>query len=89
MPKIYSNEEARKRILFANNLRFMLNNGTIGRNALAKKMGMSSNAIGKYALGHVYPDEERIQQIADALGCTVDDLYDDTYAPWKFGESED
>lgn len=88
MAKILKNEEARRASLFSNNLRFIVRNGPVTRSMLAKRVGVTPNTIGQYMLGRVFPNEERIQQIAAGLGITVDELFDDTYAPWKFG-SED
>ena len=89
MAKKFNDEYVTKATLFASNLRFILNNGPINRSDLAKKIGMSPKTISSYALGRIFPDEERVRQIADALGCTVDDLYDDTYAPWNFGGGDE
>lgn len=89
MIKIFSGDEANRRTLFCNNLRFILNNSDIKKKDVAREVGISTSVLSQYALGRLFPPEERIQKIADALGVTVDDLFDDTYAPWKFGESID
>ena len=81
--------DVERAILFSGNLRFILRNGPIGSGELAKRLGVSTATISKYTLGRLHPSEERIQQIADALGVDVDVLFDDTYAPWKFGEPVD
>ena len=84
--QIMKPEEANRRVLFCNNLRYMLNNGPINHTELAKRLGLSYASIISYSKGRTFPNDERIRQIADALECTVEDLFDETYAPWKFGE---
>jgi transcriptional regulator with XRE-family HTH domain len=84
--KILTTEEANRRVLFCNNLRFILTNGTYKKKDVARKMGITTSTLNKYTLGRVFPSEDRIQKLADVLEITVDDLFDDTYAPWKFGE---
>lgn len=84
--KIRTGPEAERALLFSSNLRFILRNGPIGTKELSRRIGVSSNTIGGYARGRVFPNEERIKEIADGLGITMDELFDDTYAPWKFGE---
>ena len=88
-PKKYSEEEIERGILFSGNLRFMVQNGPINAAEVARRTGLSSALISKYVHGRSHPSEERIEMIAEALECTVDDLFDDTYAPWKFGEPVD
>lgn len=88
MAKILKGEDVDRAILFSGNLRFMLRNGPVGRTELARRIGVTPSTIGQYTLGRTFPSEERIKQIADALGCSVDVLFDDAYAPWKFGSDE-
>ena len=85
---IPKNDEANRRVLFCNNLRFMIRNGPVGRSEVAIKTGINPSTISSYMLGRTFPSEDRIKQIADALGCSVDELFDDTYAPWKFGATD-
>ena len=89
MVKIPDQEEIKRAALFSNNLRWMLRNGPIKNSELARKIGVSPATIGLYARGRAFPNDERIRQIADALECTVNDLFDDTYIPWNFGGGED
>ena len=79
--RIFEPEEAKRRVTFSNNLRYIINNGPLGQAALAKKIGVSQSMISAYARGKTYPNEERIREIADALGCTVDNLFDEMYEP--------
>lgn len=88
MIKIVNHDEANKRTLFCNNLRDIINNGPIGPNDVAKKVGVSVCTIYSYMRGKTFPSDDRIAQIASALNVTIDELFDDTYAPWNFGSGE-
>lgn len=87
--RIMSEEEANRRYMFSENLRVLLRAKRGNVKKVAKALGVTSGTVGSYSSGRVFPDERKIQIIADTLGCTMDDLFDDTYAPWKFGERED
>lgn len=89
MVKFLKSEEADRRLLFCNNLRDIVRHGAVGAVELATKIGVSPSTIYSYMRGTTYPNDSRIQELADGLGITVDDLFDDTYAPWKFGEHID
>lgn len=80
-------EEANRRLLFCNNLRDIIRHGPIGVAELSKITGFSTVTIYNYYYGTTFPPEDRIQILADALGVTVNDLFDDTNAPWKFAEN--
>ena len=80
-------EEADRRLLFCNNLRDIVRNGPVTASELSKRTGISTATIHNYMRGSTYPDDKKIELLADGLGVTVDDLFDDTYAPWKFGMS--
>ena len=80
-------EEANKRLLFCDNLRHLVRNGPVGITELSKRTGFSSKTIRGYMKGIVFPSDDKIDRLADGLGVTKYDLFDDTYAPWKFGES--
>lgn len=85
--EIVSEEEARKHLLFRDNLKFMLIAKKVSKLELAKRIGLSQSMITQYTLGRTFPSNERIKQIAAALDCTVEDLFDDSDAPWRFGMS--
>ena len=82
---ICSEEEANRRLLFVDNLKYIMRTKKIPASRLALKLGVYPYVINDYTRGKVLPDDERIAQIAEALGCTVDDLFDDSYVPWIFG----
>lgn len=83
----YTNEEVERLTLFSGNLRFMVRNGPINAAEVARRIGVSSSVMSAYVRGRRLPTDEVMEQIAAALGCSVAELLDDTYAPWKFGES--
>lgn len=78
-------EEVKRRILFADNLRYMIRSKGISQIKVANYIGVSSPTMTAYMRGRFMPSDERISKIAEVLECTVDDLFDDTYAPWNFG----
>jgi transcriptional regulator with XRE-family HTH domain len=86
--KIFTEEEANRRYLFSENLRVMLRAKIGNVKKVSKALGVTPHTVNSYSSGRTFPDDRKIQIIADTLGCTVDDLFDDTYAPWKFGERE-
>ena len=79
--RIVNEEKGRHRETFCNNLRFILRAKGISRELLAKKLGVSLTTVKNYALGRTFPDEHRIEQIADILGCSMNDLFDDNCTP--------
>jgi transcriptional regulator with XRE-family HTH domain len=82
--KFLTTEEANRRLLFCNNLRDVIRKGPISAAEVAKRIGVATSTVKSYMRGNVFPNEERIQQLADALECTVDDLFDDSDKPWEF-----
>lgn len=42
---------------------------------LSEKLGISQQMVSKYLTGQAYPGYGRLKRIADALHCTVEDLY--------------
>lgn len=85
MIKFLSEEEAQRRLLFADNLKYIMRTKKISIDSVSKKLGVSTAAISKYTKGRTFPDDTRIKELAEALDCTVDDLFDDSYIPWVFG----
>ena len=85
MIKTLSDAEANRRLLFVDNLKYILRTKKLGVNKVALRMGVSATTVHDYIKGKVFPDDERIAKLAEALECTVDDLFDDSYLPWVFG----
>ena len=79
--RIVSEEEGERRATFSNNLRYTLRVKGISRDALAKKLGVSLTTAKNYVLGRTFPEEYRIEAIADILGCSVEDLFDEDFEP--------
>ena len=42
---------------------------------LGKLLGVTAQAISKWEQGECYPDIALLPMLADAIGCTVDDLF--------------
>lgn len=78
-------EEADRRLLFCDNFRYLIRSGPVNATELSKRTGISTHILNSYARGKTFPSDEVIKQLAEGLGVTVDDLFDETYAPWKFG----
>lgn len=71
---------------FRNNLKYIMQEKNIRIGMIAKKLNMSTPAL-RYQLYETRPSDGLAQQIADALGCTMDDLLDEDGNPWNFGKT--
>ena len=80
-------EEANRRLLFTDNLKYIMRTKKISAVKAADRMGKGvyPTTIYKYMRGEVFPNDEVISALAAALECTVNDLFDDSYLPWVFG----
>lgn len=87
MIRILPEEEVKRRVLFVDNLKYIMRSRKISATKVAARMGKGiyPSTICSYMHGDVFPDDKRIAKLADALECTVDDLFDDSYLPWVFG----
>ena len=87
MIRILPEDEVHRRILFADNLKYLMRIKKISASKIADRMGKGvyPATIYSYVHGDTFPSDERISSLAMALGCTVDDLFDDSYIPWIFG----
>ena len=59
---------------FAENLRRNRRGRDISQVALAEKVGLSQDAIVKYESGGYVPGSDKVYALAEALGCTPNDL---------------
>lgn len=59
---------------FGHNLCVMRAKARMSRKELAAKSGVSDDSIGKYERGEMTPLTKTSYLLADALGCTVNDL---------------
>ena len=71
---------------FRNNLKYIMRNKNIGMTAISKKVGIPLGSL-RYAIYETRISDDLAQKIADALGCTIDDLLDEDGNPWNFGKS--
>lgn len=87
MIRILPEEEVKRRVLFADNLKYLIRVKGLSAGKVANRMGKGvyASTIYSYVHGDTFPDDERIAKLAEALECTVDDLFDDSYLPWVFG----
>lgn len=63
--------------VFAERLKYAMQNAEITQTVLAKKSGISNAAISQYIHGLHVPSQERLQTLANILGTTVDFLLGD------------
>lgn len=48
---------------------------------LGRRVGVSAQAVGAWERGTALPSADRLPEIARALGCRIDDLYEDEPGP--------
>ena len=72
-------DETIVRKTFGNNLQKMLPFSGMNQQELADKVEVSRVMLSKYIRGKSVPSVIVARKIANALGCTVDELFDDTY----------
>lgn len=65
---------------FGNNLLKMIPFSGMNSKELAAEVGISTVMLSKYIHGKSTPNVLVARKLARALGCTVDELFDDTYA---------
>lgn len=85
MIEFLKEEEANRRLLFVDNLRHIMRTKGISANKVAKRMDVSPYTINNYTRGKIMPNDEQLKELAQALECTVDDLFDESYIPWQMG----
>lgn len=59
---------------FGNNLQTLRKAKSISQEKLAEELDVSRQAIGKWESGMVYPDTERLVQISNYFGVSMDEL---------------
>lgn len=87
MIRILPEDEVHRRVLFVDNLKYLMRIKKISAVKVANRMGAGiyPSTIYSYVKGDTFPSDDRIAKLAEALECTVDDLFDDSYLPWVFG----
>ena len=75
--------------MFRNNLKSILKTKHSSLKELSTKLGMSMHKLSELINGPTRLSNEMVRQIADAVGCTVDELLDETYCPWNYGLTEE
>lgn len=87
MQKYLSGKDAEWAAIFSNNARFIMRSKKSSCAKIAKQVGVSEYYIRQYVRGSARPSDEMVRKIADALGCSIDELTDATYAPTNFGSN--
>ena len=76
-------------IMFRNNLKHILKTKHISLKEVSRKIGIPATKLSCYINGPTRLSDDLVQQIANAVGCTVDELLDETYCPWNYGLTEE
>lgn len=75
----YSEDESVRRKAFGQNLMKIISGCGISQNELAEKIGITNAMLSRYIHGTSMPSADKAHMIANAIGCTMDELFDDTY----------
>lgn len=65
--------------IFANNLQYLMSQAGMSQRVLAAKTGLEQGSISRYTNAQQMPGIKAIVNIANALGCSTDDLIDFGY----------
>lgn len=71
-------DEARRK-MFGSNLQKMIPFSGLSKSEFAETLGITNAMLSRYLHGTSMPSADRAYQIARVLGCTVEELFDDTY----------
>lgn len=88
-PENLSNDDFLWITMFRNNLKWMLKEKQMTITEMSEKIGMTYHQFKKYIDGTTKASDELVDKIAVALGCSKDELLDETYCPWNYGLSEE
>ena len=75
--------------MFRNNLKEILKIKRSSLKEVSKTLDIPYYKLSEYINGPTRLSNEMVQQIANAVGCTVDELLDETYCPWNYGLTEE
>lgn len=75
---IEDDEESRKKA-FGHNLQKMIPFTGMTKGEIAEKLGITNAMLSRYLRGTTMPSADKAHQIARLIGCSTDELFDDTY----------
>jgi ribosome-binding protein aMBF1 (putative translation factor) len=75
----YSEDESVRRKAFGHNLQKIISGCGMSQNDLAEKVGITNAMLSRYIHGTSMPSADKAHMIANTIGCTMDELFDDTY----------
>lgn len=58
-----------------NNIKFLRERNSISQQTLSEKVGVSQQAVAKWETGASMPGAAKLPLLADALSCTIDELF--------------
>lgn len=85
-PSYLTGDDVIQAATFRNNFKYITRNKKISLTVLGRKLGIKPSTL-QYRIYNTKLDDDTIQKIADAIGCTIDDLFDEDGNPWNFGKS--
>ena len=74
MAKIFTGEEAKLIVNLSYNIRYTIDDKNTSAAEVARKAGISPSVIYNCIRGQTLPSYENVRKIAEALGCSVNDL---------------
>lgn len=75
----YSESEEVRRKAFGHNLKKAIPFCGMSQSELAEKLGITNAMLSRYIHGTSMPSVDKAHQIARLIGCSTDELFDDTY----------
>lgn len=75
----YDEDDTARRKAFGANLEKLIPLSGMTKGELAENLGITNAMMTRYLKGTSMPSAVKAYQLASALGCRVDDLFDDTY----------
>lgn len=77
--KEYIEDETVRRKAFGSNLEKMVPLSGLTKSELAEKLGITNAMMSRYIRGTSMPSVDKAFQIANAIGCKIEELFDGTY----------
>lgn len=75
----YEGDEESRRKEFGSNLEKMLSLSGMSKGEIAEKLGITNAMLSRYLRGTSMPSADKACQIANIVGCRVEEFFDNTY----------
>ena len=73
-------DDETRRKTFGHNLEKMIPFTGLSKGEIAERLGITNAMLSRYLKGTSMPSVDKAHQIAMLIGCSTDELFDDTYA---------